>query len=523
MALLDSVASKTGLALAIVISILFGAAAVLYSFFGTDQSKVDTEFFITARNTQPVHRIAWSFFAGSMGAWVLYGPAAFVSDPTYGTGYLGLIAYALFTGLPLVMLAFMGTYLRKNVPHATSIASYGRWRFGTGIELLIMIIVVLNLGIALLAEYSAIGGIFQDFFGVPSWVPILVVGIVTMSYTATGGLYVSIVTDQWQAIMALVLFAITIIYMGVSFHGTSLPKLPDYLGATTVGWQSFITLGISLISATFFSEAMWQRVWAAESERSLRIGAIIGSSMSTVVVAVFGLGSMLAYWSGRATADDNSNFGYFLAFRDLNGYTSAAILVVVILIAVIMNESAVDSFQNAITDAVVSVFGSFGVKFPTMGARLLVILFNVPIMYIGTLGLSVLGVFLIGNMITTCMFFPLVAGLIPALNRIISSFSVCLACLFSFFSVMVYGKIMTGDISTGLLTYFYTVYDVNAFLTASVSSIVWLVVFTGIDLAFRKLTGREMPNLPFPSKAALAFSTRKSIVEVPEAQGPRIA
>ncbi|KAH6584680.1 hypothetical protein BASA61_007326 [Batrachochytrium salamandrivorans] len=477
MALLGAALTKVGLSVSIIVVILFGLAAVLYSFFGTDQSKVDTEYFLTARNTQPIHRIAWSFFAASMGAWVLYGPASFVGDPSFGTGYLGLISYSLFTGLPLIMLAFMGTYIRKNVPRATSIASFGRWRFGFLAEIFIMLIVMFNLGVALTAEYTAIGGIFNDFFGVPSWVPILVVGLVTMSYTATGGLYVSIVTDQWQAMVAILLFIITTIYLIVSFHGVTLPPMPAYLGATTVGAQSFVALGISLFSATFFSEAMWQRVWAAESDRSLRIGAIIGSFMSIIVVAVFSLGSLLAYWSGRATELDNSNFGFFLAFRDSNGAISSG-------------------------NAHHLSLGSFGVKFPTIAARLLVILFNVPLMYVGTLNLSVIGVFLLGNMLTACTFLPLASGLIPALNRIVSQYSVILACLFAFFSVMVYGQITTGSVSEGLILYWTTMYDMNAFLVSSISSVVWLAVFSSIETVVRRIYNWPIPHPSESSKVS---------------------
>ncbi|KAH6560850.1 hypothetical protein BASA60_000210 [Batrachochytrium salamandrivorans] len=463
MALLGAALTKVGLSVSIIVVILFGLAAVLYSFFGTDQSKVDTEYFLTARNTQPIHRIAWSFFAASMGAWVLYGPASFVGDPSFGTGYLGLISYSLFTGLPLIMIAFMGTYIRKNVPRATSIASFGRWRFGFLAEIFIMLIVMFNLGVALTAEYTAIGGIFNDFFGVPSWVPILVVGLVTMSYTATGGL---------------------------------IPRC-YYCWCTIIrcAW-------ISLFSATFFSEAMWQRVWAAESDRSLRIGAIIGSFMSIIVVAVFSLGSLLAYWSGRATELDNSNFGFFLAFRDSNGAISSGMLIIVILFAVIMNESAIDSFQNAITDSVVSIFGSFGVKFPTIAARLLVILFNVPLMYVGTLNLSVIGVFLLGNMLTACTFLPLASGLIPALNRIVSQYSVILACLFAFFSVMVYGQITTGSVSEGLILYWTTMYDMNAFLVSSISSVVWLAVFSSIETVVRRIYNWPIPHPSESSKVS---------------------
>ncbi|KAH6564494.1 hypothetical protein BASA62_007868 [Batrachochytrium salamandrivorans] len=349
-----------------------------------------------------------------MGAWVLYGPASFVGDPSFGTGYLGLISYSLFTGLPLIMIAFMGTYIRKNVPRATSIASFGRWRFGFLAEIFIMLIVMFNLGVALTAEYTAIGGIFNDFFGVPLVGP--------------------------------------------------------YFGCWTC------------------HHVIHRNWWSL--------------SMSIMVVAVFSLGSLLAYWSGRATELDNSNFGFFLAFRDSNGAISSAMLIIVILFAVIMNESAIDSFQNAITDSVVSILGSFGVKFPTIAARLLVILFNVPLMYVGTLNLSVIGVFLLGNMLTACTFLPLASGLIPALNRIVSQYSVILACLFAFFSVMVYGKMTTGSVSEGLILYWTTTYDMNAFLVSSISSVVWLAVFSSIETVVRRIYNWPIPHPSESSKVS---------------------
>nr|KAJ3420857.1 hypothetical protein HK105_005122 [Polyrhizophydium stewartii] len=500
MAVLEGSAATAGIALSVVAVVAFGLAAVAYSLYFTSRTKhhIDTEFFVTARGTMPVARIAWSFFAASMGAWVLYGPAQYVADPSFGVGYLGLISYSFFTGAPLVMIAFMGSYIRKNVPQATSIASFGRWRFGTVVELFIMLLVLFNLGVALAAEYTAIGGIFGDFFGVASWVPIVAVGLMTMAYTATGGLYVSIITDQWQAVISLLLLFTSVIYIGVSFKGVTLPPLPDYLGATTAGWQSFVTLGISLCAATFFSEAMWQRVWASQDSRSLQIGALIGGSLATLAVAVFSFGALLAYWSGRADANSLSNFAFFYAFKSSDGTVSPAVTIIVLLFAVIMNESAVDSFQNAITDTLVSAASIVGLSVPLWAARLIVVAVNVPVMIVGTRGLNIIQLFLVSNMLTSCTFLPLAAGLIPALNNIISPISVILGCLFSFFSVMVYGAIQTGSVGAGLYQYFYVSYDIYAFIIAPVSGIVGLALFAGIELAVRKIAGWPMPSLPDP-------------------------
>ncbi|RKO83154.1 hypothetical protein BDK51DRAFT_33502, partial [Blyttiomyces helicus] len=82
--------------------VLFGLVALLISWARRKRVGEDsTEFFLTARKSQGPWRIGWSFYAASVGAWVLFGPAQYAVDPEYGAGYIGLICYAVFSGLPI--------------------------------------------------------------------------------------------------------------------------------------------------------------------------------------------------------------------------------------------------------------------------------------------------------------------------------------------------------------------------------------------------------------------------------------
>ena len=65
-------------------------------------------------------------------------------------------------------------------------------------SLLVSCIVVLNLGVGMTAEYTAIGDLFEYVLEAPRVPIVVLIGCVTMLYTAWGGLYVSIVTDLWQ-------------------------------------------------------------------------------------------------------------------------------------------------------------------------------------------------------------------------------------------------------------------------------------------------------------------------------------
>ena len=57
---------------------------------------------------------------------------------------------------------------------------------------------LLNMGIAMTAEYTAVGDLFQIVIGTDRIPIVVIIGVVSMLYTAYGGLYVSIITDQWQ-------------------------------------------------------------------------------------------------------------------------------------------------------------------------------------------------------------------------------------------------------------------------------------------------------------------------------------
>ena len=57
---------------------------------------------------------------------------------------------------------------------------------------------LLNMGIAMTAEYTAVGDLFELVIGTERVPIVVIIGVVSMLYTAYGGLYVSIITDQWQ-------------------------------------------------------------------------------------------------------------------------------------------------------------------------------------------------------------------------------------------------------------------------------------------------------------------------------------
>jgi len=58
------------------LAVAFATYAFFYGRYWTKHQKNrDTEDFITARGTQNIWRIGWSFYAGAVGAWVIVAPS----------------------------------------------------------------------------------------------------------------------------------------------------------------------------------------------------------------------------------------------------------------------------------------------------------------------------------------------------------------------------------------------------------------------------------------------------------------
>ncbi len=78
----------------------------------------------------------------------------------------------------------------------------------------------------MLAEFTTIGTLFQSFVGDRSYPMIIVVGVLTTTYTTYGGLAISIITDQFQAIFAALLIIVITIYVSAPFLSISNPRPP---------------------------------------------------------------------------------------------------------------------------------------------------------------------------------------------------------------------------------------------------------------------------------------------------------
>ena len=409
--------------------------------------------------------------------------------------------YSFFSGFPLVLVAYLGTIIKKQFPKAMSIGSYAKWRYGHWFQFWVVLNVFLNLGIALTVEYTAIGSIYTTFIGVSPWIPILVVAVVTMIYTAAGGLYVSLFTDMVQSVFLFLLLAVMAIYIAVTCRiSRPLGPLPDYLAVNEVGIASIMTLGVALTSSALFSDAVWQRVWAAKDDKALMKGSFVGAFLVILISFTFGLGGFFAAWLGFVT-DPNTAFLELLKI----GVDAVPIgmLLVVVLIASVMNEAAVDSFQIAIGDTIIALFETFGFHLDLWAVRIILALLNVPFAIVGCFGLPIINLYLITNLMTTCVMFPLLFGFIPAFDNLVTEGAALFGSLFGLFTLIVYAvwnqvvesgrPFVWSDVGDGLYYTFYVVYDWPSFTVALSFSIAGVWIWVAFRELYYYVTGKTKP------------------------------
>eukprot|EP00457_Paulinella_chromatophora_P003793 gb/GEZN01003801.1/.p1 GENE.gb/GEZN01003801.1/~~gb/GEZN01003801.1/.p1 ORF type:complete len:641 (+),score=31.40 gb/GEZN01003801.1/:98-1924(+) len=431
-----------------------------------------TEDFITARGQVPMWRLGWSFFAGAIGAWVIASPAAYASS----AGMLGLVFYSLSSGLPVLLIAYAGPIISKAHPSVLSLTDFMGHRFGCAVQNFTFGLMVFNMAIAMLAEYVTLGTLWQVYLGAEKGeIIIFVVGILTMTYTTAGGLLVSVLTDQVQGICSLTLLFVVAIYMAKTFRfpfvgecsfgdgyitacsncsDMKLPldegscaykKMPNNIaGFTEYGYSSIFVMPVSLFTATIYSEAMWQRAWAAESPRKLKQAAILGAFAITLLVFVSGLIGWLGAWAGLIPPDANANIYIFYglngAVNPETGTVANGIGVLVLLLAVIMSEGAIDSMQNGLQAAVSSHLLR---SRPLWTTRVFVLLINIPLMILGAIGLrrgwAILDLFLVANMVCCCCATPVLLGLYRPVEPLFHGPSFLSSCLLSFLCVSLLG------------------------------------------------------------------------------------
>ena len=389
---------------------LFAAAGVGYVCLSNRTQRL--EDFVTARGQFGPAATTATLFASAMGSWILFGPP---EAATWG-GVPAIAGYAVGAALPSLLYIPLGRRLRTLMPEGHALTEYVRHRYGRAMHVFTLGIMTFYLFIALTAQVTGMAFLLQLVADVPLWITAGIVLTATVTYTALGGLRASIVTDGVQSLLLLPLLAGGAVFAVAAVGGTAplasgvADRAPALLRWTYApGVEGGLALVIGIAAASLFNQGTWQRVYAADSVRTLRVGFATVAGTMVVTVAGTGLLGLAAVGAGAADPPSTALFGLLLDAAP----PGVGLGLVLLGLALVM--SSADTVLNALASLVTvdlrQVAPSLSPNALMHVARWTTVGLAVPVFAIAAQGISVLYLFLVADLVCAAAVVPVFGGL----------------------------------------------------------------------------------------------------------------
>jgi len=393
------------LLLVIAVSLLFALIGILYS-----RKHQSLSNYLTAGRKVGALSLTTSLVASALGAWILFGPA---SAATWG-GIGSVIGYSLGTAFPMIAFIFLGTKIRKVFPKGNTLTEFIYHKFGKNLFKLILILTIFYMFIFLCAEVTAVAMLVNYISGTPLWLTGTLVIVSTLIYTLYGGLRASILTDNLQFFIVLILLFICAYYLfslspeSISFqvvqansqHLLSNKYIPNY----TAG----LTFFIAVAATNLFHQGNWQRVFAAKNNKVLKKSLLISFVIIIPIVFFMGTSGIIAISLDNKVNPDLAFFS--ILFKEKTEFLP----VLIIILAVSLTVSTVDTLVNAISSLIVVdgknfYDGSKQRNFLRL-SKVFIVILSIISLIIASKGFSILYLFLLADLLCCAAVFTVFYG-----------------------------------------------------------------------------------------------------------------
>ncbi len=393
------------LLLIIAASLLFAAIGILYS-----RKHQGLSNYLTAGRNVGATSLTTSLVASALGAWILFGPA---SAATWG-GIGSVIGYSLGAAFPMIAFIFLGTKIRKVFPKGNTLTEFIHHKFGKNLFKLTLILTIFYMFIFLCAELTAVSMLVNYISGTPLWLTATWVIVTTLIYTLYGGLRASILTDNIQFFIVLILLFICTYYLfylnseSISFqviktnsqHLLSSKYIPNY--------TSGLTFFIAVAATNLFHQGNWQRVFAAKNNKVLKKSLWVSFIIIIPIVFFMGISGIIAVSLDSKVNPDLAFFSIIL--KDKAEFLS----MLIIILAVSLTVSTIDTLVNAISSLVV-VDGKNFYDDPKKKdflrlSKVFIIILSAVSLIIASKGFSILYLFLLADLLCCAAVFTVFYG-----------------------------------------------------------------------------------------------------------------
>ena len=391
------ISQNTALILVLLTSLLFAAIGIFYSRKYRGYSN-----YLTAGRKIGTLSLTTSLVASALGAWILFGPA---SAATWG-GIGSVIGYSLGTAFPMIALIYLGKKLRKDFPTGITFTQFIFHKIGKNLFKFIILLSVFYMFIFLCAEITAVAMLINYISGVPLWITAALVIITTLIYTLYGGLRASILTDNLQFLIIIILLFVCannvlssdfISYKNI-INNSGILFSSKYIPNYTAG----ITFFIAVAATNLFHQGNWQRVFAAKNYNVLNKSLKLSFLIIIPIIFFMGVTGIIAISVDSKINPDLAFFSILLKEK------SEILCMVIIILAVSLTVSTIDTLVNAISSLII-VDGK-KINKNLKSSNILVIFISIIAFLVASKGFSILYLFLLADLLCCATVFPVFYG-----------------------------------------------------------------------------------------------------------------
>jgi len=381
--------------------------------FFFSKGKISISSYLTADRSIGRKSLTASLTASCFGVWILIGPS---EAATWG-GLGAIIGYAFGQALPFLAFIIIGKRMRKIMPQGNSLTQFVFVRFGEAMFKLVLALSVFYMFVYLCAEVTAIAKITNLISNFPLWQTSLLIIVTTLSYTLYGGLRASIFTDKFQFIIILIFLVLAINQILVAeTNSFSIELIKDKAGTLIsgkyfYGYTAGLTFFIAVFATNLFDQGIWQRIYAAKSDKDLVIAFTSAFFVILPFLFILGFFGILAVITGNAK--DPSTVFFSLILNPMTG-SNSILTIAILILAISLVVSSMDTLINAIS----SLFIINGSKFFKLTPRalrqlsyFLIIILSSIVFLVASKGFSVLFMFLFADLLCCSAVFPVFYGM----------------------------------------------------------------------------------------------------------------
>ena len=206
----------------LIIIVYLGAMIGFSVYLGRSQSD-EEDYFVGGR------KLSW-WAVGLSTMATQTSAISFISIPAFVAlkegGGLTWLQYELAVPLAIILvMAFLIPFFRRL--QLVSVYEYLEWRFGSSVRYLVSGVFLVSRGLATGVGVYASGIVLSVCLGIPLWLTILIIGVVTIIYDTIGGITAVVYSDVIQMVVLLSGIIVCIVYAA------------DIVGGLGDVWSSF--------------------------------------------------------------------------------------------------------------------------------------------------------------------------------------------------------------------------------------------------------------------------------------------